>query len=65
MGHFVTSPREREKRYRRDSSGDEREGQGERKMNEREETEEIITFPVLSLHATRLLDRLVFDCVGV
>ena len=47
VGHFLSSPREREKRGRRDSSGDEREGQG-RKMNrnEREETEEIKTFPL-------------------
>ena len=29
-GHFVSSPREREKRYRRDSRRDEREGQEER-----------------------------------
>ena len=28
VGHFVLSPREREKRDRRDSRGDEREGQG-------------------------------------
>ena len=43
VGHFVLSPREREKR---DSRGDEREGQGrKRKMNESEETEEINTFP--------------------
>ena len=36
MGHFVLSPREREKR---DSRGDEREGQGrKKKMNESEET---------------------------
>ena len=28
VGHFVLSPRERKKRDRRDSSGDEREGQG-------------------------------------
>ena len=28
VGHFVSSPREREKRDRRDSRGDEREGQG-------------------------------------
>ena len=41
-GHFVSSTREMEKTDRRDSRGDEREGQG-RKMNrnEREETEEI------------------------
>ena len=32
VGHFVSSPREREKRDRRDSRGDEREGQ-ERKVN--------------------------------
>ena len=47
MGHFVLSPREREKRDRRDSSGDEREGQGrKRNRNESEETEEIKTFPL-------------------
>ena len=28
VGHFVSSPREREKRGRRDSRGDEREGHG-------------------------------------
>ena len=31
MGHFVSSPNEREKRDRRDSRGDEREGQGRKK----------------------------------
>ena len=45
VGHFVLSPREREKRDRRDSRdsrGDEREGQGrKRNRNESEETEEI------------------------
>ena len=42
VGHFVLSPREREKRDRRDSRGDEREGQGRgRNRNESEETEEI------------------------
>ena len=42
MGHFVSSQREREKRDRRDSNGDEREGQGrKRKLNESEETVEI------------------------
>ena len=46
MGHFVLSPREREKRDRRDSRRDEREEQGrKRNRNEREETEEIKTFP--------------------
>ena len=44
VGHFVSSPREREKRDR-DSKGDEREGhRRKRKMNESEETEEIKTF---------------------
>ena len=46
VGHFVSSPREREKRDRRDSRGDEREGQGrKRNKNESEETEEIKTSP--------------------
>ena len=49
-GHFVSSPREREKKDRRESRGDKREGQG-RKRNrneseESEETEEIKTFPL-------------------
>ena len=49
--HFVSSPREREKRDRRDGRGDERDGQGrERKMNESEET---IFFP-LPLPAARI-----------
>ena len=46
-GHFVSSPREREKRDRRESRGDEREGQGrKRNRNESEETEEINSFPL-------------------
>ena len=46
VGHFMSSPREREKRDRRDSR-DKREGQGrKRNRNEREETEEIKTFPL-------------------
>ena len=46
-GHFVSSPREREKRDRRENRGDEREGQGrKRNRNESEETEEIKTFPL-------------------
>ena len=46
VGHFVSSPREREKRDRRDSRGDEREGQGrKRNKNESEETEEIKISP--------------------
>ena len=52
VGHFVSSPREREKTNRRDSGRDEREGQGrKRNRNESEETEEIKTFP-LPLPAT-------------
>ena len=50
MGHFVSSPREREKRNRTDSTGDEREGQGrKRKMNESEEMEKIKTFSLYPL----------------
>ena len=44
---ILSSPREREKRDRRHSQGDEKEGLGrKRKMNESEETEEIKTFPL-------------------
>ena len=47
VGHFVSSPREREKSDRRDSRRDEREGQGrKRNRNESEETGEIKTFPL-------------------
>ena len=47
VGHFVSSPRKREKRDRRDSGGDEKERQGrKRTSNEREETEAIKTFPL-------------------
>ena len=47
VGHFVSSPREREIRDRRDSRRDEREGQGRmRNRSESEETEEIKTFPL-------------------
>ena len=46
VGHFVSSPREREKIDRRDSRRDEREGQGrKRNRNESEETKEIKTSP--------------------
>ena len=46
VGHFVSSPRERERSDRRDSRRDEREGQGrKRKRNESDETEEIKTSP--------------------
>ena len=46
VGHFVSTPRDQEKRDSRDSRGDEREEQGRKtNRNEREETEEIKTFP--------------------
>ena len=46
VGHFVSSPREREKTDRTDSRRDEREGHGrKRNTNESEETEEIKHFP--------------------
>ena len=55
VGHFVLSPREREKRDRTDNRGDEREEQRrKRNRNESEETEEIKTFPPLPLPATRI-----------
>ena len=41
MGHFVSSPREREKIDRKDSRGDERGIGRKRDMKESEETEEI------------------------
>ena len=47
VGHYVLSPRERDKGDRRDSRRDEREGQGrKRNRNESEETEEIKTSPL-------------------
>ena len=47
LGHFVSYPREREKRDRRDSRGEERDGLGrKKKMNENEGIEEKETFPL-------------------
>ena len=44
-GHFVSSPRERVKRNRRESRGDEREGQGrKRNRNERRQRREVIKY---------------------
>ena len=55
MGHFVSSPREREKRDRKDGRRDERKGQGrKRNRNESEETEKIKNIPPLPLSATRI-----------
>ena len=46
-GEEIEKIREKKKRDRRDSGGDEREGQGrKRKMNASEETEEIKTTPL-------------------
>ena len=46
VGHFVSSPREREKRDRRGSRRDEREGQGKkRNRNESKETEKNENIP--------------------
>ena len=53
VGHFVSSPREGQKRDRRDSKGDEERDRGGGKTNESEETEEIKTFP-LPLPAARI-----------
>ena len=53
--HFVSSPREREKRDRRDSRGDERGIQGrKRNRSESEEVEEKKNIPPLPLPATRI-----------
>ena len=55
VGYFVSSPREMEMRDRRDSRGDEREGQErKRKMNESEEIEEKPHSP-LPLTAIRIV----------
>ena len=55
VGHFVSSPREREKRDRRDSRRDEREEQGrKRNMNESEKNRRNKNFPPLPLPATRI-----------
>ena len=60
VGHFVLSPREREKRDRGDSRGEEEveemkeRDRRERKINETEETEEIKIFPPLSIPAKRI-----------
>ena len=54
VGHFVSSPREREIRDRRDIRGDEREEQGrKRNRNEREKTRNK-NIPPLPLPASRI-----------
>ena len=48
VGHFVSSPGDREKRDRSDSREAEREGQGrKKKMNESESEETILLYPFL------------------
>ena len=55
MGHFVSSPIEREKRDGRDSTGDERGGTGKKEeRNESEKTEKNKNIPPLPLPATRI-----------
>ena len=57
VGHFVSSPREREKRERRDSCRDERDGQGRKKnRSESEETEEITSAGVCKTLCPQLPD---------
>ena len=57
VGHFVSSPRERETINRRDTRRDEREGYGrKREMKENEGTKEITTFTPLPLPAARTAD---------
>ena len=55
VGHFVSSPRERVKRDRRDSRRDERDGQGrKRNRSESEEKEGNNNIPPLPLPARRI-----------
>ena len=55
VGHFVSSPRDREKRHRRDSRGDKREGQGiTRNRNENEQNTRNKNIPPLPLPTTRI-----------
>ena len=55
VDHCVLSPREREKRDRKDSRWDEREGRGRKwNRNESEEIEEKKNIPPLPLPATRI-----------
>ena len=56
VGNFVSSPREREKKDRGLIEEMKERDRGERKMNESEETEEIKTFPLYPLPATRIAD---------
>ena len=56
VGHFVLSPREREKRDRRDRRGDEKEGQGRKRNRNKSEEQKKKSIPPLTLPlpATRI-----------
>ena len=53
-GHFVSSPREREKRDRRESRGDEREGQGDEEQEWKWRNRRNKNIPPLPLPTTRI-----------
>ena len=54
MGHFVSTPRERKKRDRRCSGGDEREGQERKRTRDESEETEKIKHPRLPFPAARI-----------
>ena len=54
MGHFVSSPRDWEKRDRRDSRRDEREDREERGTGVKVKKQKKKNIPLLSLPATRI-----------
>ena len=54
VGHFVSSPREREKNDRRDSRRDEREGQGRKEQEWKWRNRRNKNIPHLPLPATRI-----------
>ena len=54
VGHFVSSPRERETRDRRDSGGNKVDGQGRKRNRYESEEKEEITCTLLSSPATRI-----------
>ena len=54
VGNFVSSLREREKRDRIDSRGDEREGQGRKRNNNESEKKRNKNIPPLPLPATKI-----------
>ena len=54
MDHFVSSPRERKKKDRRDSRGDERKGQGRKRNRKKGKKEKELKHSPLPLPATRI-----------